>query len=139
MRTNSLFAKKNKRVFVVDQVKYLGHVISAKGVSIDPSKIEAMKNWPVPRNIKELRGFLGLTGYYRRFIKGFATISQPLSNLLKNNVFHWSTDAQISFENLKEAMIQTPVLALPDFEVEFMVETDASGIGLGAVLQQGGH
>ncbi|GKA70256.1 putative mitochondrial protein [Tanacetum coccineum] len=139
MRTNSMFAKKNKRVFVLDQVKYLGHVISAKGVSTDPSKIEAMKNWPVPRNIKELRGFLRLTGYYRRFIKGFATISQPLSNLLKNNAFHWSTDAQISFENLKEAMIQTPVLALPNFEVEFMVETDASGIGLGAVLQQGGH
>nr|GEY11181.1 hypothetical protein [Tanacetum cinerariifolium] len=121
------------------QVKYLGHVISAKGVTTDPSKIAAMKDWPIPKSIKELRGFLGLTGYYRRFIKGLATISQPLTILLKNNAFKWSDAAQEVFEELKQAMIQTQVLALLIFKAEFMVENDASRVGLGAIMQQYGH
>ncbi|GJZ44395.1 retrovirus-related pol polyprotein from transposon TNT 1-94 [Tanacetum coccineum] len=125
--------------FGLTNVEYLGHVIYDKGVETNPSKIEAMKSWPVLKNIKELKGFLGLAGHYRRFIKGFETISHPLTSLLKKNAFKWSNFAQEAFKQLKQAMIQTPVLALPNFDVEFVVETDASRVGLGAVLKQGGH
>nr|GEV93823.1 Ty3/gypsy retrotransposon protein [Tanacetum cinerariifolium] len=101
--------------------RVLGYVISAKRIATDPSKIASMKDWPIPKSIKELRGFLGLTRFYRRFIKGFAIISQPLTSLLKKNAFKWSDVAQEAFEELKQAM--------------FVVETDASKVGLGAVLK----
>ncbi|GJT98869.1 transposon ty3-I gag-pol polyprotein [Tanacetum coccineum] len=110
-----------------------------QGVSTDPSKVQAMQDWPVPVNIKKLRGFLGLTRYYRRFIKNYAAISRPLTDLLKKNSFEWSNTAQQAFEELKIAMMNALVLALPNFQEEFIVETDASEEGIGAVLQQQGH
>ncbi|XP_071694960.1 uncharacterized mitochondrial protein AtMg00860-like [Rutidosis leptorrhynchoides] len=138
MRKHTLFAKMSKCLFATSQVEYLGHVISAKGVATDPSKIEAMDNWPEPKILKQLRGFLGLAGYYRRFIQGYASISSPLTQLLKKDSFKWSEDASIAFNKLKQQMIQAPVLALPDLTKEFTIKMDASGIGIGAVLQQEG-
>nr|GEY99751.1 hypothetical protein [Tanacetum cinerariifolium] len=101
-----------------------------------------MKEWPIPKNIKQMRGFWGLIGYYKRFIKGYASISQPLTALLKKNAFNWNSQAQTAFENLQQAMVHSLVLSLPNFAEEFVIETDASGFGIGAVLQQqamGGH
>ncbi|GKA62323.1 putative mitochondrial protein [Tanacetum coccineum] len=136
MKDNTLYAKKSKCYFVVPQVEYLGHIISAQGVSTNLSKIEAMQKWPIPSTLKQLRGFLGLTGYYRRFIKHYASISQPLVALTKKDAFKWNPSAKLAYHKLKKAMVQAPVLALPNFDQEFVVETDASGKGIGVVLCQ---
>jgi len=139
LKQHTLFAKLSKCSFGKTQVDFLGHIITIHGVSTNPKKITAMKEWSTPKTIKELRGFLSLAGYYRWFVKHYGVISKPLTSLLRKDSFEWGEEAKTAFETLKEATIVAPVLALLDFTKTFVVETDASGGGFGAVLIQESH
>lgn len=136
MRQNKMYAKTSKCVFAANKIEYLGHFISAKGVETDPRKIEAVVKWSVPSSVKCLRSFLGLSGYYRKFIRGYAELSKPLTDLLKKGAFQWNDSAQQAFDKLKQALVAAPVLALPNFEKTFEIETNASKEGIGAMLVQ---
>ncbi|XP_019417272.1 PREDICTED: uncharacterized protein LOC109328313 [Lupinus angustifolius] len=136
---HQLYAKLSKCSFGLTEVDYLEHLVSAAGVAMDKSKVQAILDWPLPKSIKKLRGFLGITGYYRRFIKSYATIAEPLTNLLKKDSFEWTESTTTAFQSLQHAITQAPVLALPNFTLPFILETDASGIGIGAVLNQNQH
>jgi transposase InsO family protein len=137
LRANNLHVKRSKCSFATPSVEYLGHVISADGVAMDRAKIEAVSTWPQPRSPRGLRGFLGLAGYYRRFIKGFGAIAEPLTKLLRKDAFQWTEAVAVAFAALQAALTAAPVLQLPDFSKEFIVDCDASGSGFGAVLHQG--
>lgn len=139
LREHTLFAKLSKCAFAVPQVEYLGHVISASGVSTDPAKIQAIAEWQTPKSVTQLRSFLGLAGYYRRFIQSYSIICRPLHDMLKKGQFQWSEPQDKAFQQLKHALITAPVLALPNFSQPFILETDASGTGIGAVILQGGR
>lgn len=118
----------------------MGHVISSARVATDPTKVQIIEQWPPPTSVKELRSSLGMAGYYRKFVKHFGLISKPLTNLLKKGeLFVWTSITEEAFQTLKQALMTTPVLALPNFAKPFGIETDASDLGIGAVLQQQGH
>lgn len=134
-----MYAKESKCVFEISKIEYLGHYISGHGVETDPKKIDSVVQWPIPRSLKDLRSFLGLAGYYRKFIRGYAMISRPLNDLLKKGAFKWNDLAEQAFTDLKRALVSAPVLAILDFTKVFVVETDASKIGIGGVLMQEAH
>jgi hypothetical protein len=140
LREHQLYAKYNKCDFFQKQIQYLGHVISEDGVAVDPEKIKAIMDWPTPRNVSEVRSFMGLAGYYRRFIKGFSKISHPITSLQRKGVkFVWSTNCEVSFQELKYLLTNAPILKIADPEKDFLVCTDACKEGLGGFLMQEGH
>ena len=140
LRERQLYAKFNKCQFWLDKVAFLGHVISAEGISVDPQKIEAIVNWKLPTNVYEVRSFLGLVGYYRKFVEGFSKIATPLTNVLKKDQkFEWSDTYQHSFEELRQRLTTAPVLALPLGKDGYVGYSNASIQGLGCVLMQNGR
>ena len=140
LRENQLYAKFNKCEFWLDQVAFLGHIVSGRGVEVDPSKIESVMSWSRPTSPTEIRSFLGLTAYYRIFIKGFSQISAPLTKLLRKEVeFVWTAACEKSFQELKNRLTTAPVLALPESGEEYVIYCDASKSGLGCVLMQKGR
>ncbi|KAG7588696.1 Zinc finger CCHC-type [Arabidopsis suecica] len=139
LRKHELFAKLSKCSFWQRSIGFLGHIVSDKGVSVDPEKIKSIKDWPRPKNATEIRSFLGLAGYYRRFVKGFASMSQPMTRLTgKDTKFQWSEECEKSFSELKAMLTSAPVLVLPEEGEPYTVYTDASITGLGCVLMQKG-
>ena len=139
LRMEKLYAKFSKCEFWLREIQFLGHVVSGDGVKVDPSKVETVMKWDAPRNPTEVRSFLGLAGYYRRFIKDFSTLASPLTRLTKKNEnFVWTEEQSKAFETIKELLCKALVLSLPEGTEDFVVYSDASRVGLGCVLMQRG-
>ena len=140
LRKEKLFGNLAKCTFAKDKLVFLGFVVSSKGIEVDDSKVEAIRNWPTPTNVSQVRSFHGLAGFYRRFVKDFSTIACPLNELTKKNVpFVWGKAQQNAFDEQKRRLTQAPLLVLPDFTQTFEIECDASGLGIGGVLMQNGR
>ncbi|KAG8492547.1 hypothetical protein CXB51_009994 [Gossypium anomalum] len=139
LREKQLYAKFSKCEFWLHKVGFLGHIVSVDGIRVDPSKVSAVINWKTPKNVTEVRSFLGLAGYYRQFVKDFSLIASPITRLLQKNVeFVWSDDCQRSFDQLKKMLTEAPVLTQPESGMPYVVYSDASLNGLGCVLMQSG-
>ena len=137
LREHGLYAKFSKCEFWLRSISFLGHVVSENGIEVDPKKTETVANWPRPTSVTEIRSFLGLAGYYRRFVQDFSKIAAPLTRLTrKNQKFLWTDQCEESFEELKKRLTSAPVLALPSSGEDFTVFCDASRVGLGCVLMQ---
>jgi len=140
LRDHQLYAKFSKCEFWLDKVHFLGHVLSAEGVAVDPGKVEDVLNLKPPTTVHEVRSFLGMAGYYRRFVSDFSRVAKPITALLKNQTkFVWSSDCEQAFQTLKRVLTTAPVLAQPNIEKAFDVYCDAAGIGIGCVLMQEGR
>lgn len=139
LRENDLFCKPEKCRFKQTTVEYLGMLISKGTVAMDPGKVKAVVDWPIPKKVKDVQAFLGFANFYRRFIRDFSLIAKPLTSLLKKDVrWNWSTAQQAAFEELKRRFTTAPILAMPDMSRQFIVECDASDFATGAVLSQVG-
>ncbi|KAJ9521722.1 hypothetical protein QJQ45_015348 [Haematococcus lacustris] len=143
LRKHKLYAKLAKCEFGMDQTAFLGHIVSASGIACDPAKVAAVQSWPIPTTVHEVRSFLGLANYYRRFVKDFSTIAAPLTALTradghdKQGVVAWGQAQQSAFDALKQALVSAPILIAPDPSQPYTLRCDASSIGIGAVLSQG--
>jgi hypothetical protein len=130
----------SKCKFLIDEVSFLGHVISLEGITVDPGKVRDVLDWKPPKSVHQVRSFLGFVGYYRRFIPIFSKISKPITELLKKDTkYVWSKDCDEAFQKLKKLLTTSPVLAQPDIAKPFDDYCDASGTGLGCVLMQKGR
>ncbi|XP_022946904.1 uncharacterized protein LOC111450846 [Cucurbita moschata] len=139
LRTQQLYAKFSKGEFWLSEVAFLGHVVSSRGITVDPAKIEAVMKWPRQTTVTEVRSFLGLVRYYRRFVQDFSKISSALTQLTKKGKpFVWTSACKQSFQELKERLVTTPVLTVLDGSGNLVVYSDALGKGLGCVLRQKG-
>jgi hypothetical protein len=138
LQEQGLIVKRSKCTFGARTVAYLGHVISEAGVAMDAAKVQVVLEWPHPRSVRDVRGFLGLAGYYRWFIKNYGAIAESLTRLLRKTGFRWSEVAAVAFWALQLALTSAPVLQLLNFDRAFIVECDTSGFGVGATLHQGG-
>ena len=137
LRTAGLKLSPKKCSLFRTEVPFLGHLVGRQGVKTDPLKVTAVEGWPAPKNVSELRSFLGLCTYYRRFVAGFATIVAPFHNLTRKEAqYLWDEDCQRAFIALKQALVRAPVLPYPDPELPYILDTDASQEGVGAVLSQ---
>jgi hypothetical protein len=140
LQEHRLYAKLSKCEFWMKQVAFLGHVISKGGISVDPSKVQDVLSWNAPMSVSNIQSFLGLAGYYQRFIKGFSKISKPMIELLKKDKkFEWTSACEASFQELKKRLTTALILVMPDLEKSFSIYCDASSQGLGCVLMQDGH
>ena len=136
---HQLYAKFSKCEFWLKEVRFLGHVVSGEGIAVDPTKVESVTEWNAPTTVGEIRSFLGLAGYYRRFIENFSKIARPMTTLLKKDTkFVWTEECEASFQELKKRLVTAPVLILPNIHKDFQVYCDASRQGLGGVLMQEG-
>ncbi|XP_058180086.1 uncharacterized mitochondrial protein AtMg00860-like [Rhododendron vialii] len=139
LREHRLYAKPSKCEFWLPEVKFLGHVVSKGGVSVDPGQIESIMNWQRPKNVFEIRSFLGLAGYYRRFVLGFSLLAAPMTRLTRKGTrFVWNDSCETAFKELKRRLTTAPVLIVPERGVGYSVYFDASKEGLGCVLIQAG-
>ena len=139
LRDHQLYVKFSKCEFWLDQVAFLGHVVSKDGIQVDPKKIEIIAEWPRPTTVTEVRSFLGLAGYYRRFVKDFSKIAAPLTRLTQKNVrFNWTDRCEGHFLLLKDLLTSALVLTLPSGDEGYTVYYDASRVGLGCVLMRNG-
>ncbi|KAK1650209.1 hypothetical protein QYE76_068014 [Lolium multiflorum] len=139
LREHQLYAKFSKCEFWLKEVGFLGHILSAGGIAVDPAKIKTVEEWKAPTTQTEVRAFLGLAGYYRRFVEGFSSLARPMTQLLKKDrKFEWTDKCEESFQQLKLRLTTAPILVMPDVTKPFDVYCDASKIGLGCVLMQEG-
>ena len=137
LREAGLELKPQKCHIFKQSVLYLGHIVTGDGIATDPEKIKAIRDWPTPRTVRDVQSFLGLAYYYRRFIQIFADRARPLHRLTeKSREFKWTSDCEDAFQDLKSSLHETPVLKYPDPEADYILDTDACGVGIGAVLSQ---